>query len=87
MGTNFRVFSTLEQCLSASYDVESLNGRPLSMLDSLWEKAYVFSVPRKDMPASISDWSITHVTPIFDSALWIMDHAFTGLILAARFKG
>ena len=30
-GANFRLSSTLEQCLSAFYDVASLKGQPLSM--------------------------------------------------------
>ena len=38
-GLNFGVFSTLEQCLSAFYDVASFKGRPLSILPSHWETA------------------------------------------------
>ena len=40
---NFRLFSTLEQCLSAFYDVASLKGQPSSMLPSHWETASVYS--------------------------------------------
>ena len=46
-GANFRVFSisALEQCLSAFYDLVSLQGRPLSMLPSHWETATGTSGP------------------------------------------
>ena len=44
-------------------------------------------ISRKDTPASISDWSVTHVTPIFDSTVYGFDYgAFTGLILAAMVR-
>ena len=38
-GADFWVYSTLEQCLLAFYEVESLKGRPLSILPSHWETA------------------------------------------------
>ena len=42
---------------------------------------------RKDMPASNSYWSVTHVTPIFDSTVYGLDyHTFTGLIIAAMVR-
>ena len=40
-GANFRVFSTLEQCLSVFYGVASLKGRPLNMLPTLRNAAHV----------------------------------------------
>ena len=44
-------------------------------------------IPRKYMPASISDRSVTQITPIFDSPVGFDYRAFTGLILAVRVRG
>ena len=76
-GVNFRLFSTLEQCFSAFYDVASLKGQPFSMLPSHWETASVYSqnsegwrqiggVPPKSAARKLGDF------PTSDSEGWCL---------------
>ena len=51
----------------------------LQEVNPYYGQANITPISRRDTPASVSDWSVTRVTPVFDRTVYGLDcRAFTG---------